>query len=82
MGEKKRKFDSIEEEVTFLREEVVRLRKRNNALNVTNKEFRQKIQILLDGKKEGEELLNKKIELLEEELKGEKNKSLWTRIFG
>lgn len=82
MGEKKRKFDSIEEEVTFLREEVVRLRKRNNALNVTNKELRQKIQILLDGKKEGEELLNKKIELLEEELKGEKNKSLWTRIFG
>lgn len=82
MGEKKRKFDSIEEEVTFLREEVVRLRKRNNALNVTNKELRQKNQILLDVKKEGEELLNKKIELLEEELKGEKNKSLWTRIFG
>lgn len=82
MGEKKRKFDSIEEEVTFLREEVVRLRKRNNALNVTNKELRQKIQALLDEKKEGEELLNKKIELLEEELKGEKNKSLWTRIFG
>lgn len=82
MGEKKRKFDSIEEEVTFLREEVVRLRKRNNALNVTNKELRQKIQALSDEKKEGEELLNKKIELLEEELKGEKNKSLWTRIFG
>lgn len=82
MGEKKRKFDSIEEEVTFLREEVVRLRKRNNALNVTNKELRQKNQILLDEKKEGEELLNKKIGLLEEELKGEKNKSLWTRIFG
>lgn len=82
MGEKKRKFDSIEEEVTFLREEVVRLRKRNNALNITNKELRQKNQILLDEKKEGEELLNKKIELLEEELKGEKNKSLWTRIFG
>lgn len=82
MGEKKRKFDSIEEEVTFLREEVVRLRKRNNALNVTNKELRQKNQILSDEKKEGEELLNKKIELLEEELKGEKNKSLWTRIFG
>lgn len=82
MGEKKRKFDSIEEEVTFLREEVVRLRKRNNALNVTNKELRQKNQILLGEKKEGEELLNKKIELLEEELKGEKNKSLWTRIFG
>ena len=82
MGEKKRKFDSIEEEVTFLREEVVRLRKRNNALNVTNKDLRQKNQILLDEKKEGEELLNKKIELLEEELKGEKNKSLWTRIFG
>lgn len=82
MGEKKRKFDSIEEEVTFLREEVVRLRKRNNALNVTNKELRQKNQIFLDEKKEGEELLNKKIELLEEELKGEKNKSLWTRIFG
>lgn len=82
MGEKKRKFDSIEEEVTFLREEVVRMRKRNNALNVTNKELRQKNQILLDEKKEGEELLNKKIELLEEELKGEKTKSLWTRIFG
>lgn len=82
MGEKKRKFDSIEEEVTFLRRQVAGLRNRNNALNVTNKELRQKIQILLDGKKEGEELLNKKIELLEEELKGEKNKSLWTRIFG
>ena len=64
MGEKKRKFDSIEEEVTFLREEVVRLRKRNNALNVTNKELRQKNQILLEEKKEGEELLNKKIALL------------------
>lgn len=61
---------------------MVRLRKRNNALNVTNKELRQKNQILLDEKKEGEELLNIKIELLEEELKGEKNKSLWTRIFG
>lgn len=82
MGEKKRKFDSIEEEVTFLRRQVAGLRNRNNALNVTNKELRQKIQILLDEKKEGEELLNKKIELLEEELKGEKNKSLWTRIFG
>lgn len=82
MGEKKRKFDSIEEEVTFLRRQVAGLRNRNNALNVTNKELRQKIQILLDGKKEGEELLNKKIELLEEELKGEKTKSLWTRIFG
>lgn len=82
MGEKKRKFDSIEEEVTFLRRQVAGLRNRNNALNVTNKELRQKIQALLDVKKEGEELLNKKIELLEEELKGEKNKSLWTRIFG
>lgn len=82
MGEKKRKFDSIEEEVTFLRRQVAGLRNRNNALNVTYKELRQKIQILLDEKKEGEELLNKKIELLEEELKGEKNKSLWTRIFG
>lgn len=82
MGEKKRKFDSIEEEVTFLRRQVAGLRNRNNALNVTNKELRQKIQALLDEKKEGEELLNKKIELLEEELKGEKNKSLWTRIFG
>lgn len=82
MGEKKRKFDSIEEEVTFLRRQVAGLRNRNNALNVTNKELRQKNQILLDEKKEGEELLNKKIELLEEELKGEKNKSLWTRIFG
>lgn len=82
MGEKKRKFDSIEEEVTFLRRQVAGLRNRNNALNVTNKELRQKNQIILDEKKEGEELLNKKIELLEEELKDEKNKSLWTRIFG
>lgn len=82
MGEKKRKFDSIEEEVTFLRRQVAGLRNRNNALNVTNKELRQKNQILLEEKKEEEELLNKKIELLEEELKGEKTKSLWTRIFG